>query len=77
MVGPCVKFKAVEGDTLPADLDRRDVRPDFGIEAVAIHAEITRRIAKAEQARHYGRMAFRVSGHGAAFDGPGLQRLRE
>ena len=49
MLHPGVQFKPVEGDALFADADFDEIRPYLGIEAVAIHAEVARRIAEANQ----------------------------
>ena len=51
MIYPGVEFKSIEGDTLFADADFNEIRPYLGIEAVAIHAEVARRIPKANQSR--------------------------
>jgi len=53
VVDPSVEFKPVERHPLAADWHRRDVRPDFRVEAVAIHAEIAGRVAKSDQARQH------------------------
>ena len=49
MIYPGVQFKSVEGDALFPDANFSQVRPYFGIESVAIHAEIPGRIADSEQ----------------------------
>jgi len=45
-----IQVKAVEGDTLLADGDRGEVRSDFGIEPVAIHAEVEGGVAQPDEA---------------------------
>jgi len=45
VVHPGVQFKPVEGNALPADTDFSDSRPYFGVEAIAIHAEVMRGVA--------------------------------
>ena len=51
VVGPGIEVKAVEGNSLGADGDLGEMRPHGGIEAVAVHAEIARCIAQADEAR--------------------------
>ena len=51
MIHPGVQFKSVEGDALFADTDFSQKGPHLGVEAVAVHAEIARRIAEANQSR--------------------------
>jgi hypothetical protein len=51
LIHPGVQFKSVESDALFADTDFDEVRPHLGVEAVAVHAEIARRIAEANQPR--------------------------
>jgi len=48
---PGVEFKPVEGDALMADGNSCEKGTDFGIEAIAIHAEISGCIAKAHKPR--------------------------
>jgi hypothetical protein len=45
LVGPCIEVKAIEGFALHSD--RNDGHPGahLAVEAVLVHAEITRRIA--------------------------------
>jgi hypothetical protein len=40
VVGPRVEVKAVKGDALRSDRDDSDVRTDFAVEPVLVHAEI-------------------------------------
>ncbi|HUV20256.1 MAG TPA: hypothetical protein VMZ32_00575 [Gammaproteobacteria bacterium] len=49
MLHPGVQFKSVEGDALFADADFNEIRPYLGVEAVAVHAQVARRIAEADQ----------------------------
>ena len=51
MIHPGVQFKAVERDSLSTDRDFGEVGADFGVETVAVHAEITWSIAEAEESR--------------------------
>jgi hypothetical protein len=48
---PGVEFKPVEGDALLTDGDSCEKGPDLAIEAVAVHAQIRRRIAKSYEPR--------------------------
>ena len=50
VVGPGVEVKTIEGDAAIADRDFGEERPDFGIEPVAVHAEVGRRVAVADEA---------------------------
>jgi hypothetical protein len=52
LIHPGIQFKSVEGDALLADTDFSQIRPYLGVEAVAVHAEVARRIAKANQSRN-------------------------
>ncbi|MGD9728666.1 MAG: hypothetical protein AB7V39_20105 [Nitrospiraceae bacterium] len=54
MIDPGVQFKAVERDTLSTDREFREVGSDFHVEAVAVHAQVTRRIPEAEEPRRDG-----------------------
>ena len=49
MVDPGIQFKAVERNSLSTDRDCGEMRPDFRVEAVAIHAEVPWRIAETEE----------------------------
>ena len=51
MIHPGVQFKAVERDALSTDRDFSEVGSDFRVEAVAVHAEVARRIPEAEEPR--------------------------
>ena len=48
---PGVQFKSVESDSPTTDGDFGEVGPYLGIEAIAVHAEVKRRIAKANEPR--------------------------
>ena len=50
MVHPGIHFKAVEGDTLPANSEFGQGRAHFPVEAVAVHAQVGRGVAKSDQA---------------------------
>ena len=54
MVDPGIQFKTVEGDSLPTDRDFSEVRTDFHVEAVSIHAEVAGGVAEAEKPRGNG-----------------------
>lgn len=54
VVDPGIQFKPVERDSLSTDRDFSEVGPDFGVEAVAVHAEIARGVPKAQQSRGNG-----------------------
>lgn len=51
VIHPGVQFKPVEGDPLLADGDLRETGSNIGVETVAVHAEIERRIPQPQQAR--------------------------
>ena len=51
MVDPPVKFKTIKGHALAADADFGEVRANFRVEPVAVHAEIAWGIAETEQSR--------------------------
>ena len=57
MVHPGIQFKPVEGDALLTDRDFSQVGPDFGIEPVAIHAEVDGRIPKADHPRQESKLS--------------------
>ena len=50
MLPPSIEFKSVEGNSLAADTDLADIGTDLGIEAVSVHAEISRGIPKSKYA---------------------------
>jgi hypothetical protein len=62
LLPPAIQFKAVEGDALAADADFPQVRPDFGVEAVAVHAEVAGRVPEPEHSRHKGGAASPAAG---------------
>jgi hypothetical protein len=41
LIDPGIQFKSVEGNSLFSDRYSCDKRPDFGVEAVAVHAQIS------------------------------------
>jgi len=49
VVRPTVEVKAVKGDSLGADRNGHQLGPHLAIEAIAVHAEIARRIPKANE----------------------------
>jgi hypothetical protein len=51
VIRPGVQINAIKRDTLRADRNRRDVRTHVVIEAVLVHAEVSRRITQADEAR--------------------------
>ena len=51
MIHPGVQFKAVERNALSTDRDFCQVRPDLCIEAIAVHAEVTRRVPETDEPR--------------------------
>ena len=54
MVDPGIQFKTVERNSLSTNRDFGDVRPDFRVEAVAVHAEVAGGVAEAEKPRGDG-----------------------
>jgi len=50
VVGPGVEVKAIERDAAIADRDFGEVGTDFGVEPVAVHAQVRRRVAMPDQA---------------------------
>ena len=71
MIHPGVQFKSVEGNALLADADYSEMRSHLGVEAVAVHAEIVRRVAETDQARCDGTQMFHQCGCGLAYSLPG------
>jgi hypothetical protein len=49
LIYPGVKIKAIKGNTLFADWDFNEIRSDFRIKAVSIHAQIERRIPESDK----------------------------
>ena len=58
VIRPGVQINAIEGDALRANRDDRDVRTHFMIEAVLVHAEVSRRVAQTDEARQ--ELRFRI-----------------
>jgi hypothetical protein len=54
VVGPGVEVKAIEGDAAIADRDFGEERAHLGIEPVAVHAQIRRRVAVPDQSGNDG-----------------------
>lgn len=52
VVGPCIKVNPIEGHTLDADRNGREGRADFPIEAILVHAKVSRRISQPNETRH-------------------------
>jgi hypothetical protein len=50
-LGCGIHFKAVEGNSLLADSNLCQVRPDVAIEAVLVHAEVPRGIPETNESR--------------------------
>jgi hypothetical protein len=51
VIRPGVQINAVERDALRADGNDRDVRTHVVVEAVLVHAEVSRRVAQSDEAR--------------------------
>ena len=51
VIRPGVQINAIKRDALRADRNRRDVRTHVVIEAVLVHAEVSRRVAQPDEAR--------------------------
>jgi hypothetical protein len=43
-----VQFKSVEGDSLFSDADFNKIGPHIGVKAIAVHTQVTGRIAEAD-----------------------------
>ena len=54
LLDPGVQFKAIEGDTLDADRNLGEIRANLGIKPIAVHAEVERSVAEADEARKKG-----------------------
>ena len=54
MVHPCIKIKAIEGNSLLADSDFNEIRPGLGVEAVLVHPQIEGRIPQTNKSWRYG-----------------------
>jgi len=46
---PVVQFKSIEGNPLVADANLGQIRPDLGVESVAVHAEVEGSIPQADE----------------------------
>ena len=51
VVGPGIKVKPVESNSLRTDRDHGKERTNVAIEAIFVHAEIGGRVAKTDEAR--------------------------
>ncbi|MCP4876754.1 MAG: hypothetical protein GY896_14945 [Gammaproteobacteria bacterium] len=51
MLHPGVQFKSVEGDSLFPHADFNEIRAYLGVEPVAVHTQVARRIPEADQSR--------------------------
>jgi hypothetical protein len=51
VIRPEVQINSVEGDSLGPNGNDRDMRAHFMIEAILVHAEISRCVAQADEAR--------------------------
>jgi hypothetical protein len=56
VIRPGVQINAIESNALGADRNDRDVRSYVAVEAVLVHAEISRRIAQSDKAREERRL---------------------
>ena len=50
VLGPAIQVKAIEGDALSTDRNLAKRRAHLGIEPIAVHAEVARRIAQPDKA---------------------------
>jgi hypothetical protein len=50
LLGPLIQVKAIEGDTLDSDRYLGYKRAYLGIEPIAVHAKVARRIAQPDEA---------------------------
>jgi hypothetical protein len=48
LLHPSVQFKSVECNALFADADFNEIGPYLGVKAIAVHAQVTGRIAEAD-----------------------------
>ena len=51
MLRKSVQFKSVEGDSLFSDANFNEIGPYLGVEAIAVHAQVTGCIPEANQSR--------------------------
>jgi hypothetical protein len=49
LIHPSVQIKPVKGNTLLSDANFNEIRPDFGVKAVPVHAQIKGRIPQSDQ----------------------------
>ncbi|MFB3088406.1 MAG: hypothetical protein ACE10E_08880 [Acidiferrobacterales bacterium] len=49
LIHPGIQVKAIEGNALFADRDFSELGPYLGIEPIAVHAEIVRRVSQAQE----------------------------
>ena len=64
MVHPGVQIKAVEGNALFADLNFNEIRTNFSIKAVPVHAQIEGRVPQPDQSWCDGAMVSCGFAHG-------------
>jgi len=57
VVCPGIQIKPVESHALAADRDFSDMRPHLSVESVAVHAQVHRGIAQAQQSWEQGATA--------------------
>jgi hypothetical protein len=62
VIRPGVQINAIKGDALRADGNHGDVRTHLVIEAVLIHAEVSRRVTQSNEARQELRLRI-LKGH--------------
>jgi hypothetical protein len=60
-VGPGVQVNTVKGDSLPSYANHRDVRADLAIEAVFVHAQVSRGVAEPDEPSNDRRRRCRFS----------------
>ena len=75
VVDPGIQFKTVECNSLSSDRDLSEVRADFGVEAITVHAEVAGGVAEAEEPRgdEGGACGFLICDH-ARFSAQGRRR---
>jgi hypothetical protein len=75
VIRPGVQINAVEGDTLRANRNRRDVRTHVMVEAVLVHAEVSRCVTQSNEARQELRLRSVHGRHRAVQQNCGSDRL--
>jgi hypothetical protein len=75
VIRPGVQINAIERDTLRANGNRRDVRTHIVVEAVLVHAKVSRRVAQSNEARQELRLRSLHGRHRAAQQNCGSDRL--